>query len=61
MLLVAGVLLASLRSELVSVFNNTYADSTKACYRTHLKSYSAFCRVIGVPMIQHGGEAQAEL
>ena len=35
----------------MSVFNNTYADSTKACYRTHLKSYSAFCRVIGVPMI----------
>ena len=51
LLLFAGVLLASLRSELVSVFNNTYADSTKACYRTHLKSYSAFCRVIGVPMI----------
>ena len=48
---VVGALLASLRSELVSVFNNTYQDSTKACYRTHLKSYSSFCKVIGVPMV----------
>ena len=50
-LLFSGVLLASLSSDLVSVFNQTYADSTKSCYRTHLKSYSAFCRVIGVPMV----------
>jgi len=35
----------------VEVFKHTYAESTKGTYRSHLKSYSAFCTVVGVPMI----------
>ena len=28
-----------------------YAESTKSSYKTHLKSYSAFCSVLGVPLV----------
>jgi len=33
------------------MLHSSYAKSTKASYRSHLKSYSAFCNVIGVPMV----------
>lgn len=47
----SGMLSTSLHSQLVGVLKSCYADATKASYRTHLKSWSAFCVVMGIPLL----------
>ena len=49
--MVTGVLRSSLESDVLKILKCTYAESTKSSYRTHLKSYSAFCSVLGLPLV----------
>ena len=51
MYVLPGSVSASLSSDLIACLKHTYAESTKACYRTHLKSYSSFCTVLGIPLV----------
>ena len=46
-----GELKSSLESEVLTVLKCTYAESTKGSYKTHLKSYSSFCSVLGIPLV----------
>ena len=48
---VTGILRNSLEAEVLNILKSTYAESTKSSYKTHLKSYSAFCSVLGVPLV----------
>ena len=50
-LTLSGSLALSLGKDVVMMLQKTYAESTKASYRTHLKSYSAFCVALGVDMV----------
>lgn len=40
-----------METEVLTVLKCTYADSTKSSYKTHLKSYSSFCSVLGLPLV----------
>lgn len=47
----AGLLRESLQSQVLELLRSTYAESTQATYRTHLRSYSAFCQALQVPLV----------
>ena len=50
-IIVAGGLRSSLEVEILDILKFTYAEATKASYKTHLKSYASFCSVLGVPLV----------
>ncbi len=50
-MVVAGGLRSSLELEILTILKSTYAEATKASYKTHLKSYASFCTVLGVPLV----------
>ena len=51
MCIITGSIRVSLEIETMNILKSTYAEATKSSYRTHLKSYTSFCRVLGVPVV----------
>lgn len=47
----SGSLRSSLQMDVLGLLKSTYAESTKATYKCHLKAYSSFCSVLGVPLV----------